>query len=348
MYLGGIFDFDSAIIRVKELEKESLNSDFWSDNEKAQKVMSEKSYLENSIQDIQEIAQKLKDNIELIELGELEQEEDIVLEAEQALLNLKDYCDKKQLETLLSGEADKNDCYLEINAGAGGTESCDWANMLLRMYLMWANSKKYKTEIIEETKGEEVGIKSITIAIYGINSYGWLKSESGVHRLVRISPFDSNAKRHTSFASVFVSPIINDDINIEINESDLRVDTFKASGKGGQHVNTTDSAVRITHLPTNTVASSQQQRSQHKNKDQAMKMLKSKLYELELQKKNAEKAQAECNKTDIGWGHQIRSYVLQPYQMIKDLRTGVEIGNAKSVLDGNIDAFLEASLTNKL
>ncbi|MCV6599316.1 MAG: peptide chain release factor 2 [Alphaproteobacteria bacterium] len=341
-------DFDNAIKRVKELEEESLNPNFWNDNDNAQKVMSEKSYLESSIQDIQEIDKSLRDSIELIELGELEQEDDIVLEAEQSLNSLKEYCDKKQLETLLSGEADKNDCYLEINAGAGGTESCDWANMLLRMYLMWASSKGYKTEIIEETKGEEVGIKSITVAIHGINSYGWLKSESGVHRLVRISPFDSNAKRHTSFASVFVSPVIDDNINIEISESDLRIDTFKASGKGGQHVNTTDSAVRITHLPTNTVAASQQQRSQHKNKDQAMKMLKSKLYELELQKRTAEKAQAEGSKTDIGWGHQIRSYVLQPYQMIKDLRTGVEIGNAKSVLDGNIDAFLEASLSNKI
>ncbi len=310
--------------------------------------MSEKSHLEKSINDIKDIENKLAENIEMIEMGEAEKEDDIISEAEKSLSELKVVCDKKQLETLLLGEVDKNDCFIEINAGAGGTESCDWANMLLRMYLMWANDKNYKTEVIEEIKGEEAGIKSITIQVSGINAYGWLKTESGVHRLVRISPFDSQAKRHTSFASVFVSPVVDDDINIEINDGDLRIDTYKASGKGGQHVNTTDSAVRITHLPTNTVVASQQQRSQHKNKDQAMKMLKSKLYELEMQKKNAEKAQAEGSKTDIGWGHQIRSYVLQPYQMIKDLRTGVEIGNAKSVLDGNIDEFLEASLSSKL
>ena len=308
--------------------------------------MSEKSHLETAIKNIQETEEKLAENIEMIEMGEAEGEEDIVAEAEKSLEELKIYCDKKQLETLLSGEADKNDCFIEINAGAGGTESCDWANMLLRMYLMWANKKGYKTEVIEEVKGEEAGIKSITIQVSGINAYGCLKTESGVHRLVRISPFDSQAKRHTSFASVFVSPVVDDDINIEINEGDLRIDTYKASGKGGQHVNTTDSAVRITHLPTNTVVASQQQRSQHKNKDQAMKMLKSKLYELEMQKQNAAKAQAEGSRTDIGWGHQIRSYVLQPYQMIKDLRTGVEVGNAKAVLDGDIDVFLESSLSN--
>lgn len=323
-----------------------MQAGFWDDNEEAQKIMSEKSYLEKDIADIQDIENQLTDNIDMIELGELEGEEEIVSEAEGNLEELKNYCDKKQLETLLSGEADKNDCFIEINAGAGGTESCDWANMLLRMYLMWASNKGYKTDIIEEVKGEEAGIKSITIQVSGVNAYGWLKTESGVHRLVRISPFDSQAKRHTSFASVFISPVVDENINIEINEAELRIDTYRASGKGGQHVNTTDSAVRITHVPTGTVAASQQQRSQHKNKDQAMKMLKSKLYELEMQKKNAEKAQAEGNKTDIGWGHQIRSYVLQPYQMIKDLRTGVEIGNAKSVLDGNIDAFLEASLSN--
>ena len=346
--LGGLFDFDAAVEKVKSLEQQSMDSGFWDDNQRAQKIMSEKSYLENSIKNIEEVESQLADNIDMIELGESEGEDDIVIEAEKSLAELKIVCDKKQLETLLSGEADKNDCFIEINAGAGGTESCDWANMLLRMYLMWASNKGYKTEVVEEVKGEEAGIKSITIQVSGINAYGWLKTESGVHRLVRISPFDSQSKRHTSFASVFVSPVVDENINIEINESELRIDTYRASGKGGQHVNTTDSAVRITHMPTGTVAASQQQRSQHKNKAQAMNMLKSKLYELEMQQKNAEKAQTEGNKTDIGWGHQIRSYVLQPYQMIKDSRTGVEVGNAKSVLDGNIDAFLEASLSSKV
>jgi len=310
--------------------------------------MSEKTYLEKAIETISEIEKDLSNNVEMIELGEMENEESIVSEAEENLVKLNKYCAKKQLETLLSDEADKNDCYLEINAGAGGTESCDWASMLLRMYSMWANNKGYKLEILDELKGEEAGIKSVSISISGVNAYGWLKRESGIHRLVRISPFDSNAKRHTSFSSVFVSPVIDENINIEINESDLRIDTFRASGKGGQHVNTTDSAVRITHIPTNIVTSSQAQRSQHKNKDQAMKMLKSKLYELELQKKQAEKDSIEGTKTDIGWGHQIRNYVLQPYQLIKDVRTNVETGNVKAVLDGNLDEFLEANLTLKM
>jgi len=310
--------------------------------------MSEKTYLEKAMETISEIEKDLSNNVEMIELGEMENEESIVSEAEENLVKLNKYCAKKQLETLLSDEADKNDCYLEINAGAGGTESCDWASMLLRMYSMWANSKGYKIEVIDELKGEEAGIKSVSISISGVNAYGWLKRESGIHRLVRISPFDSNAKRHTSFSSVFVSPVIDENINIEINESDLRIDTFRASGKGGQHVNTTDSAVRITHIPTNIVTSSQAQRSQHKNKDQAMKMLKSKLYELELQKKQAEKDSIEGAKTDIGWGHQIRNYVLQPYQLIKDVRTNVETGNVKAVLDGNLDEFLEANLTLKM
>jgi len=310
--------------------------------------MSEKTYLEKAMETISEIEKDLSNNVEMIELGEMENEESIVSEAEENLVKLNKYCAKKQLETLLSDEADKNDCYLEINAGAGGTESCDWASMLLRMYSMWANNKGYKLEILDELKGEEAGIKSVSISISGVNAYGWLKRESGIHRLVRISPFDSNAKRHTSFSSVFVSPVIDENINIEINESDLRIDTFRASGKGGQHVNTTDSAVRITHIPTNIVTSSQAQRSQHKNKDQAMKMLKSKLYELELQKKQAEKDSIEGTKTDIGWGHQIRNYVLQPYQLIKDVRTNVETGNVKAVLDGNLDEFLEANLTLKM
>ena len=255
---------------------------------------------------------------------------------------------QRQLESLLSGPVDGNDAYLEINAGAGGTESCDWSSMLLRMYMRWADRRGFKVTVLEQNDGEEAGIKSVTLQIEGEAAYGWLKTEGGVHRLVRISPFDSNAKRHTSFASVAVSPVIDEDIEIEIEDKDLRVDTYRSSGAGGQHVNTTDSAVRITHIPTGIVAACQNQRSQHQNRDTAMKMLKAKLYELELQKQDTEKAEREAQKTDIGWGHQIRSYVLHPYQMVKDLRTSVETGNSQSVLDGGIDMFLEAALAHKL
>jgi peptide chain release factor 2 len=255
---------------------------------------------------------------------------------------------KTELETLLSGEADINDCFLEINAGAGGTESQDWAQMILRMYSRWAEKQHYKISIMDENQGDEVGIKSICIRISGINAYGWLKTESGVHRLVRISPFDSQNRRHTSFASVWVYPVVDDNIEININEKDLRIDTYRASGAGGQHVNRTDSAVRITHIPTNTVVQCQNHRSQHQNKAEVYKMLRAKLYELALSKKEKEKNETESNKTEIGWGHQIRSYVLQPYQLVKDLRTNKESSNFQAILDGEIDMFLEESLANKL
>ncbi len=255
---------------------------------------------------------------------------------------------KKQLESLLSGEADGNDCYLEVNAGAGGTEAQDWAEMLVRMYVRWAEAHGYKLDWLEESPGEEAGIKSTTLTVKGSNAYGWLKTESGVHRLVRISPFDSQARRHTSFASVWVSPVVDDNIDIAVEDKDLRIDTYRASGAGGQHVNRTDSAVRITHMPTGIVVQCQNDRSQHRNRAQAMAMLKAKLYEAELKKREAEAQALADEKTDIGWGHQIRSYVLQPYQMVKDLRTGVEKGNAQGVLDGDLDPFLEAALAAKL
>ena len=269
-------------------------------------------------------------------------------EAEASLGKIRDRAAKKQLESLLSGEADGNDCYLEVNAGAGGTEAQDWCEMLLRMYVRWCDAHGYKTDWMEESPGEEAGIKSATIQVKGHNAYGWLKSESGVHRLVRISPFDSQARRHTSFASVSVSPVIDDSIDIVIEDKDLRIDTYRASGAGGQHVNRTDSAVRITHIPTGIVAQCQNDRSQHRNRAQAMEMLKARLYDAELKKREAE-AQADADaKSDIAWGHQIRSYVLQPYQMVKDLRTSVETGNSGAVLDGDIDMFLEAALAAKL
>jgi len=261
---------------------------------------------------------------------------------------LKPAAEKRGLEALLSGEADGNDCFVEIHAGAGGTESQDWASMLLRMYMRWAEAHDYKVEFLEESAGEEAGIKSATIKVAGPNAYGWLKTESGVHRLVRISPFDSNARRHTSFASVWVFPVVDDKIEIQINDGDLRVDVYRASGAGGQHVNKTESAVRLTHLPTGIVVACQNDRSQHKNRAEAMKMLKARLYEAELKKREAAAEAIEASKTDIGWGHQIRSYVLQPYQMVKDLRTGVQTSDTGGVLDGDLDPFLEASLSHRL
>ncbi len=310
--------------------------------------MRERQRLDRALGSFQDLESRLEDALTLIELGEAEEDEASVREAEQQLETLKATCEKRQLESLLSGEADANDCYLEINAGAGGTEAQDWAQMLVRMYTRWAEAHGYKVELLEESHGEEAGIKSTTLQIKGDNAYGWLKTESGVHRLVRISPFDSQARRHTSFASVWVYPVVDDNIEIEIEEKDLRVDTYRASGAGGQHVNKTDSAIRITHLPTNIVVQCQNDRSQHRNRAQAYAMLKARLYEHELQKRE-EEAQAEAEaKTDIGWGHQIRSYVLQPYQMVKDLRTGVEKGNAQGVLDGGINEFLEAALAARI
>ena len=310
--------------------------------------MLERTKLEQAINLCNEVEGELNDNIELIELGELEDDADIISEAEAAIAKLTDKAGELELQTLLSGEADANHTYLEINSGAGGTESQDWANMLLRMYTRWANAHGCKVDMIEMHNGEEAGIKSATIEIKGENAYGWLKTESGVHRLVRISPFDSNAKRHTSFASVWVYPVIDDDFEVDINESDLRIDTYRASGAGGQHVNTTDSAVRITHVPTKIVVQCQNDRSQHKNRATAMNMLKARLYEEELQRREQAAHDEHSSKTDIGWGHQIRSYVLQPYQMVKDLRTGMESSQPDKVLDGDLDLFMNAALAARV
>lgn len=310
--------------------------------------MRERSNLEDKITAYRNLEQRLEDALTLYELGESEEDEDSLKEAHAQLAQIKAEVAKKEVESLLSGEADANDCYLEVNAGAGGTEAQDWAQILVRMYTRWAEAKGYKVEWVEESEGEEAGLKSATMVIRGHNAFGWLKTETGVHRLVRISPFDSQARRHTSFASVWVYPVIDDSIEIEILDKDLRVDTYRASGAGGQHVNKTDSAVRMTHTPTGIVVQCQNDRSQHKNRATAMSMLRARLYEHELRKRE-EAAEAEsATKTEIGWGHQIRSYVLQPYQMIKDLRTGVEKGNAQGVLDGDLDDFLEASLAYRL
>jgi peptide chain release factor 2 len=290
----------------------------------------------------------LEDGITLIELGDAEGDQASIAEGEAAIRAVQTEAARLQVETLLSGEADGNDTYVEVHSGAGGTESQDWANMLQRMYARWGERRKYKVELLEVTDGEEAGIKSATLLIKGHNAYGWLKTESGVHRLVRISPYDSNARRHTSFASVWVYPVVDDRINIEINESDCRIDTFRSSGAGGQHVNTTDSAVRITHIPSGIVVACQQERSQHKNRATAWNMLRARMYEAEL-KRREEKASAEAaSKSEIGWGHQIRSYVLQPYQLVKDLRTGTQSTSPHDVLDGDLDAFMEASLAQRV
>ena len=309
--------------------------------------MQERTALEDQLVSIVRIEQELEDHLMMIELGESESDQKSVLEAEQGLKRLKSEVARRELEALLSGEADANDSYLEVHAGAGGTESQDWANMLLRMYTRWAEQHGYKIEYLEETGGEEAGIKSGTVAIRGRNAYGWLKTENGVHRLVRISPFDSNARRHTSFASVNVYPVIDDRIQVDIKEADVRVDTLRASGAGGQHVNKTESAIRLTHIPTNIVVYCQNDRSQHRNRAQAWQMLRARLYEMELKKREEKAAAAQAAKTDIGWGHQIRSYVLQPYQMVKDLRTGVSTSNTGAVLDGDLDQFMEAALAQR-
>ena len=310
--------------------------------------MRERTRLEQGIKEIDEMQADLDDSVELIEMGELEDDQDVVLDAEETLKAAHARGQKAELQTLLSGEADANNCFFEVHAGAGGTEAQDWAEMLTRMYVRWAEAHDYSVDWIEESAGEETGIKSATIKISGHNAYGWMKTESGVHRLVRISPYDSADRRHTSFTSVGVYPEIDDDIEIEILDKDLRVDTYRASGAGGQHVNKTDSAIRLTHGPTGIVVQCQNDRSQHKNRAAAMKMMKSRLYEHELQKRE-EASQAEHDaKTDIGWGHQIRSYVLQPYQMVKDLRTGVETSNTSGVLDGDLDDFMAAALAQRV
>jgi len=310
--------------------------------------MRERTKLQQSIDGYRALQQEMSDDAELIELGEAEDDGQVVEEGFAALRALSQRTERLVLESMLSGEADGNDSFLEIHAGAGGTESQDWAEMMLRMYIRWAEAHGHKVEWIEESGGEEAGIKSATIRISGENAYGWLKTESGVHRLVRISPFDSAKRRHTSFASVGAFPVVDDDIEVDIEDKDLRIDTYRASGAGGQHVNRTDSAVRITHEPTGIVVQCQNDRSQHKNRAAAMKMLRARLYERELQRREAEKQALHEAKSDIGWGHQIRSYVLHPYQMVKDLRTNVETGNAQSVLDGDLDRFMEAALAVRL
>ena len=341
-------DWDAALRRLDELDALSEDPGLWNDPQKAQELMRERNRLAASVGAVRELSTELTDNLELAELAAAEDDPDMVEEAVRALRAAKERAARAELEALLSGEADGNDCYLEINAGAGGTESCDWAAMLRRMYVRWAEQRGMAVQELDSTEGEEAGIKSSTLLIKGDSAYGWLKTESGVHRLVRISPFDSSARRHTSFSSVWVYPVIDDAIEIDINPADVRTDTYRASGAGGQHINKTDSAVRLTHEPTGIVVASQQERSQHKNRDIAWKMLRARLYEQELQKREAASQALEDQKTEIGWGHQIRSYVLQPYQMVKDLRTEVETSDTQGVLDGDLDAFMAASLAQRV
>ncbi|WP_146926413.1 peptide chain release factor 2 [Asaia bogorensis] len=341
-------DWDAARTRLAELNHRVEDPDLWNDADAAQKLMRERTLLATQIEGVEKIEQDTADMLELVELAEDEQDQDTVAEAVATLRKLAEQANARQIESLLSGEADSNDCYIEVNAGAGGTEAQDWAEMMLRMYTRWAEQRGYKVTIMETSEGEQAGIKSATLLVTGANAYGWLKTEAGVHRLVRISPFDAAARRQTSFASVWVYPVVDDTIEIEVNDGDLKVDTFRASGAGGQHVNKTDSAIRITHIPTGIVVACQTDRSQHRNRATAMQMLKARLYEAELQKREAAAAQTEAAKTDIGWGHQIRSYVLAPYQLVKDLRTGVEKGNPDAVLDGALDDFMSAALAQRV
>ncbi|NKC34438.1 peptide chain release factor 2 [Falsiroseomonas selenitidurans] len=337
-------DWDVALRRLEELNAKSEDPALWAKADAAQALMRERNRLAAQIEGVQKLERDVADALELIELAEAEGDAAI---ADAAVADMQRFAAEvkhREIESLLSGEADSNDAYLEVNAGAGGTEAQDWAEMLLRMYSRWAEKRGYKIALTEQSEGEQAGIKSATLQVTGPNAFGWLKTETGVHRLVRISPFDAAARRQTSFASVYVYPVIDDRIEIEINPADLKTDTFRASGAGGQHVNKTESGVRFTHIPTGVVAASTQDRSQHKNRAIAMEMLKARLYELELRKREAISDAVEAGKTDIGWGHQIRSYVLQPYQMVKDLRTGVEKGNPDAVLDGEIDDFMAAAL----
>jgi len=341
--LGQRLDWETAPHRLEELNAMIEAGDIWSDPARAQKLMRDRQMLSDAVETYRRIETELRDNADLIELGEAEGDAEIVADAEGALKSLAELAAQKELEALLNGEADGNDTFLEINAGAGGTESADWAAMLARMYVRWAEKKGYNVELLSETPGEEAGIRSAAYKISGPNAYGWLKSESGVHRLVRISPYDSAARRHTSFSSVWVYPVVDDNIEINIPDNEIRIDTYRSSGAGGQHVNTTDSAVRITHLPTGIVVTSSE-KSQHQNRANAMAALKARLYQLELDKRNAAiNAQHEA-KGDAGWGNQIRSYVLHPYQMVKDLRTGHETSDTQGVLDGDLDAFMAATL----
>jgi peptide chain release factor 2 len=337
-------DWDAAVLRLQELNARAEDPDLWNKADEAQAVMRERNRLAAQIEGVRKLERDVADAAELIELAEAEGDAATVDAAIADLRSLAAEAKRREIESLLSGEADPNDAYLEVNAGAGGTDAQDWAEMLLRMYMRWAEAHGYKVSLTERSDGDEAGIKSATIQVSGPNAYGWLKTETGVHRLVRISPFGGNDKRQTSFASVYVYPVIDDRIQIEINPADLKTDTFRASGAGGQHVNKTESGVRFTHIPTGIVVASTQDRSQHRNRAIAMEMLRARLYELELQKREAISAATEAGKTDIGWGHQIRSYVLQPYQMVKDLRTGVEKGNPAAVLDGDLDEFMAAAL----
>lgn len=340
-------DWNTAQHRLEEFNAMAEAPGLWDDPAKAQKLMRDRQTLVDAIDTYTGIRRDLSDQVELIELGEAEGDAEVVAEAEAAIRALRDKAAQKEIEALLDGEADGNDTFLEINAGAGGTESCDWAAMLARMYVRWAEQHGYTVELQSESPGEEAGIKSAAYKISGPNAYGWLKSESGVHRLVRISPYDSAARRHTSFSSVWVYPVVDDNIEIEVNASDIRIDTYRSSGAGGQHVNTTDSAVRITHMPTGIVVTSSE-KSQHQNRDIAMKALKSRLYQMELDRRNASIQEAHEAKGEAGWGNQIRSYVLQPYQMVKDLRTGVETSDTEGVLDGDLDPFMAATLALEL
>ncbi|MCA0961867.1 peptide chain release factor 2 [Salipiger bermudensis] len=343
--LGQRLDWETAPHRLEEFNARVEDPNLWDDPQAAQKLMRDRQFLVDAMETYSSIKQELSDNVELIELGEMEEDDEVVSEAETALRALAEKAGQKELEALLDGEADGNDTFLEINAGAGGTEACDWAAMLQRMYVRWAEKRGYEVELQSEEAGAEAGTKSVAYKISGTNAYGWLKSESGVHRLVRISPFGKGT-RETSFASVWVYPVVDDNIEIDVNPSDIRVDTYRSSGAGGQHVNTTDSAVRITHIPTGIVVTSSE-KSQHQNRDIAMKALKSRLYQMELDRRNAEiNAQHEA-KGDAGWGNQIRSYVLQPYQMVKDLRTSHETSDTQGVLDGDLDPFMGATLAQK-
>ena len=346
--LRRFLDWDAALKRLGELNAAVEDQALWNDPKAAQGVMRERRRLEEAIGATRAIQTELDDTVELMEMADAEGDVAMVDEGAAALATLADRAERDKVAALLAGEADANDTYVEVNAGAGGTESQDWAGMLARMYQRWAERRGMKVELIDSHAGEQAGIKSSTLLIKGENAYGYAKTESGVHRLVRISPYDSAARRHTSFASVWVYPVVDENIDIEIVESDLRIDTFRASGAGGQHINTTDSAVRITHLPTNIVVQCQNQRSQHKNKAEAMNQLRARLYEAELQRREAEANVASAGKTDIGWGHQIRSYVLQPYQMVKDLRTGVTSGSPHDVLDGDLDRFMAAALSQRV